>query len=347
VHYEIHAGDSFLVHGDASGAPVLVERGSDGSCQRPPAGDPAYSLSRLLEPRLRLGPRGSLADNDPQRCSSNLNDWILHRVPSSPEATSQESCQSVRNVGMVQFPLPLNGMLAVVPGDSYPLQPTPGKNMPDQWVSSEYELLSSLPLNDPGNRNLCFLTGSADEVYPTPMNSPILPSCYQSMQPVSPICFYPGDHTEYAGVRRIHFETPSANLVMRVPQTLFDPTQPFSDCSDSTKPCVCTNPQLPCPPPMGSANQQIWNPAVWAVPPEGYSIGIAIEGGLSAYTVTAQSAQQDVSSGVIAQDLKSATNAPSGAIFLVDEGQSGTTTALRGQVLRVNGSTMDSLFLLR
>jgi len=305
IRYEVRGGDAFVVSGDRSGAPSLVQRQADGSCQRPPKGSASFATSRLLEPRLRLGPRDSVGDTDKQRCSRDLKDWILHRVPPSPEALAQPSCQKVRNVGQVQLQGPLNGTLAVVHGQDFPLQ-----GAADPWLASEYELFSSLPLAD--ERNQCLLTGLSEEEYPS---ATAIKDCYEVAGTPGKICRFPGDHTESLGVRRIHYENAYANLVLRLPRVLLDPSKPSS--------------------------------AVWAVPTDGYSVSFTIRGPLRTYELPVQTTQRDVSSGLLAQGLRSATAAPSGVLFVVDEGRTGTTSGLRGQVLRLVGSQVDPVFLLR
>ena len=90
-----------------------------------------------------------------------------------------------------------------------------------------------------------------------------------------------------------------------------------------------------------------WNEAVWSVPPDGYSVTFVVVGGLTTYALPVKTAQLDVSSGVPAQGLKSVTAGPSGSLYIVDEGRSGQLSGLRGQVLRILGSTVDASFLLR
>ncbi len=323
--YEVHAGDSFVARGDHSGTNILVQRDKDGICRRPPPGDRSYAAGRLLEPRLRLGPRDSLPDNDAQRCPS-YEQWISHRIAASAEAVATPSCQSVRNVDQVQLPASAPS-IKVVHGDKF----LPPKK-DDPWLSSEYELLASLPLGS--DRNQCILSGSSDEDYP---DTAAVQSCYNPQSKPDKICRFPGDHTESLGVRRIHYENPYGNIVLRVPRVLLDLAQPYSDCAPAGQP---QPPGKPC-------ISGIYNPAVWSIPPEGYSINFRIWGSLPPYQVAAQSSPVDSTSGQPAQGLRSATMAPSGAIFVVDEGRDGSIAGLRGQVLRFVGGSLDPIFLLR
>ena len=86
---------------------------------------------------------------------------------------------------------------------------------------------------------------------------------------------------------------------------------------------------------------------IWSIPPDGYGISFNITGTLRPYSLPVQSAQRDVSSGLLAQGLRAATAAPSGVLYIVDEGRTGALAGLRGQVLRIVGSLVDPFFLLR
>jgi hypothetical protein len=196
-------------------------------------------------------------------------------------------------------------------GQEYPLTK-------DVALSHEFELLSSLPLES--GRNQCILTGIADETYPK--TAADAAAC-------SGICQFPGDKTETLGVRRIHFETALGNLVLRLPRVLADITKPWAACDPTKQPLAACNPDI------------------WSIPPEGYSVSFNVVGTLQTYSVAVQSAQRDVSSGLLAQGLRSATVGPSGALYIVDEGRSGALAGLRGQVLRIVGSLVDPFFLLR
>ena len=72
-----------------------------------------------------------------------------------------------------------------------------------------------------------------------------------------------------------------------------------------------------------------------------------VYGGLAPYALQAVTARRDDSSGQIAQSLKVAVPALDGILFLIDEGQIGSASGLRGQVLRVIGALVDPYFLLR
>lgn len=341
-NYEVHSGDSFLVHGDRTGAPSLVQRAADGSCQRPPAGAPSYGVSRLMEPRLRIGPHDALTDMDPQRCPSGGPGWLSHRVPAIPEAVAQPSCQALRppskgGVRTIQLQGSMNGTLDLVRGEDFPL---PTTSATDPWLASEFELFSGLPLD--GGRNQCILTNANDERYPT---SDEANGC-------SGFCRFPGDHTELGGVRRIHFENPLGNIVMRIPRVLRDFTKPYSDCHDlsrgaptaATCSCKAFDPVTKL-----CAEDSIlsWNEAVWSVPPDGYSVTFGVTGALTTYALPVQTAQRDISSGMLAQGLKSVTAGPSPYLYIVDEGRTGQLSGLRGQVMRIRGSSVDASFLLR
>ena len=238
---------------------------------------------------------------------------------------------------------PLNSTLNTEAGSEFPLRSRPDPKCPaaDPWLRTEHELLSSLRLDDAAGRNQCILTGKADEDYP--IGSELL-DCYNPNAESSRFCRFPGDHTEALGVRRIHYENALGNMVMRLPRVLVDPTKPFSDCTDPSSPrCVCSVGTRPCP----ADKQAPQNLAIWAVPPDGYAVTFTVVGTLRSYEVLAQTAAQDVSSGILAQGLRSAAVAPSGVLFIVDEGRTGGISSLRGQVLRIVGSQVDPIFLLR
>jgi hypothetical protein len=106
ARYEVHGGDAFVVSGSSTGAPVLEERDSaDGSCKKPTlTTDPQFWASRMLQPRMRLGPFDSLKfdKTDPTTFFGNCPDpsmWISHRVPPSAQAASAPSCQYLANQG--------------------------------------------------------------------------------------------------------------------------------------------------------------------------------------------------------------------------------------------------------
>ena len=326
--YEIHGGDAFVVRGDRTGAPTLSTRASDGTCQRPQPGDPSYQSSRLLQPRLHLGPRDSLADGAPGRCPNTTKSWISHRVPGSVESTQSASCQKLLTAqsGVVLPSGNVDNPLFVLPGRNFWPQepdrvrelvgPTRGASRridqwnstcaanpadpscADPWLNREFELFSMLPIA--GAENQCVLTDATEELYPTESAAT---SC-------TGFCLFPGDHSERGGVRRIHFENAYGNLVLRVPR---DPS----------------------------------HPTLWAVPPEGYSVSFAILGGQQAYVQAAQTSQRDASSGLLAQSLKAAVTALDGVVYLIDEGRTGSVSGLRGQVLRLIGAGIDPYFLLR
>jgi hypothetical protein len=296
LRYEVRGGDSFVVRGDRSGSPVLVKRNDmSGVCERPVPGDVAFPTARLLQPRLRLGAH-ELPDTDTRRCSRDLKDWIVHRVSSSAEALAAPSCSGVYGARRAILPI-TNKEVQLVAGSEHSIETG------DSWLKHEYELFSSLPLKSESNQ--CILSNVSEEAYPDAMT---MKSCVG-------LCRFPGEHTEFLGVRRIHFETPYGNLVLRVPRVKIE--------EDKT--------------------QKI----VWAVPPDGYTLSFGIVGGLGYYELRAQTAAQDISSGVLAQGLRSATPGPSGVLFIVDEGRTGGLMNLRGQVLRVVGQQIDPVFLLR
>lgn len=99
IRYEVRGGDAFVVGGNVTGTPALEKRASDGTCVRPAPGDPDFAASRLLQPRLRLGPYQSLSDMDPGRCPKAPTGWISHRIPRAAEATAAPSCQYLLNNG--------------------------------------------------------------------------------------------------------------------------------------------------------------------------------------------------------------------------------------------------------
>ncbi len=98
TRYEIRGGDAFVVSGNLTGTPALQKRASDGTCVKPAPGDLQFAASRLLEPRLRLGPYETLGDLDPGRCPAPQG-WISHRVPHAAEASTAPSCQYLLNNG--------------------------------------------------------------------------------------------------------------------------------------------------------------------------------------------------------------------------------------------------------
>jgi hypothetical protein len=310
--YEVHAGDAFLVRGDRTGAPSVLrrrqdpmDRSKDGLCERPQPGDPTFQSSRLFQPRLRLGPRDSLPDTDPRRCPSpDAASWIPHRWAPAQEARQAPSCTALFNAGKLDIlnVLPEN-QPAIRRAATY-LPPTEMEcrtsptdpRCKDPWLRREYELFSSLLLDAPANQ--CVLTGTTDETFS------MTGACG------SDYCAFPGDHTEVLGVRRIHFENPYGNLVLRVPR---DPEFPF----------------------------------LWAVPPDSYTVTFGVLGGQRPYVQLAQTSQRDGLTDVLAQGLRAAITAPSGVVYLVDEGRSGSTSQLRGRVIRMIGSTVDPYFILR
>ena len=362
--YEIHAGDAFLVRGSKTGAPTLLRRNTSGVCERPQKGDPAFAQSRLLEPRLRLGPRDSLEATDARRCSGDFAGWISHRVPGLDAAVQTPSCQGVLAQNRSGAAPSTVDTLRVVRGQEFfPQPPDPERERQgpqlgrprrgwqwdpmcasgqqpmdprclsdirktiDPWLDRETELLSLLPLDDA--RNQCVLTGRyksqsgdirSDEDYPLSGAAQI--SC-------TGFCRFPGDHTEIAGVRRIHYENASGSLVMRVPR---DPNFRWLE---------------PDPANPGRQVEVRPNPPPWAIPPEGYVLNYNVYGGLSPYVQVAQTAQRDSSSGVLAQGLKAAVSGPNSTMFLVDEGRTGSASGLRGQIMRTVGSVIDPYFLLR
>ena len=105
LRYQVHGGDAFVVSGANTLAPSLEERDpKDGSCVRPTSGlnDLQFSASRLLQPRLRLGPYESLEDGETATLHSHCpkaTDFISHRIQHSPEAASAPSCQYLLNNG--------------------------------------------------------------------------------------------------------------------------------------------------------------------------------------------------------------------------------------------------------
>lgn len=331
VRYEVHGGDSFMVSrviGQTSQVLVFGQRDASGKCRRPPPGDPSYTVARLFEPRLRLGPRDSLPANstDPLRCPRDTKSpggWISHRVPPVPEIDQQPSCQQLfANGGRIKLPKTTaesdpssctSGCLNLMRGkDALP----PLGDPRDPWLDLEHELLGSLPIE--GGSNQCLLTEKPQEDYVTEPAS------------CSGFCRFPGDHTEVTGVRRIHYENVFGNMVLRVPRGLNDPNLPRKEnCTeDEAKAGVC-------------------NPALWRVPPQGYAMSFGIYGGQRPYEQLAQTAQQDVSSGIAAQGLRAAVTAPAATIYVVDEGRGASLSGLRGQVMRIIGNGLDSYFLLR
>lgn len=324
--YQVRAGDAFLVKGKDTGAPTVMRRTAAGLCERPKPGDATYLASRLFQPRLRLGPHGSVPDADPQRCPKAAAQWIPHRWLPSPEALESQakgSCSAVfRNIYLPNE-VPAESIPKVVHGSSYlPMSIAECQRMPmaqgcrpaDPWLNSEYELFSSLLLDSPSNQ--CLLTGPAEEKYP-------------DMAPdySSGFSLFPGDHTEMQGVRRIHFENPYGNLVMRVPR--MSATLPFTDPDDPNK----TVQMLPT--------------VYWAVPPEAYVMIFAVLGGQRPYVEFAQTSQRDGLTDVLAQGLRSAVTAPSGVVYMVDEGRTGVASHLRGRILRTFSSVIDTNFILR
>lgn len=322
--YQVRAGDAFLVSGKLTGAPTVLRRNASGQCERPKPGDATYMASRLFQPRLRLGPHVSAPDTDPQRCPKAAAQWIHHRWLPAPEAAQAPSCQSLFANGIYRpQEVPAESIPKVVRGSDYlpasiaecqRLPMAPGCKPADPWLATEYELFGSLQLDAPSNQ--CLLTGEADETYPK-----AAPDCS------SGFCLFPGDHTEMQGVRRIHFENAYGNLVMRVPR--MSVTLPFVDPADPDKKV-----------------QQI--PTVyWAVPPDGYLLSFTVLGGQRPYVQLAQTSQRDGLTDVLAQGLRSAVTAPSGVVYMVDEGRTGVVSHLRGRIIRMFGSAIDPYFILR
>ena len=309
--YEVRAGDSFLVVRTSSSgsrdANTVLQRAADGRCRRPLPGDTSAATARWFEPRLRLGPQESLAAADPRRCPSGSDPaaWISHRVSPSPEALAQPSCQQL--TGSVS--LPFFGPIGVKAGKDYLPAATS-----DPWIKKEYELFGSRALTAPSTQ--CILTGAGDEKY-----VPDMPCTGGGF------CSFPSDHTEVAGVRRIHYENALGNLVLRLPRVLFDPTQ---------KPVLCGANDVPC------------NPERWAIPADGYVVSFGVRSGQSAYQQQARPQTTDTQSAdSVAHSLRSAVTAPGSTVYMVDEGRSGDPNGLRGRVMRVIGSIFDAGFLLR
>lgn len=361
VRYETRAGNSMVVRGDRTSFGTLVQRGSDGVCRRPTSSDTSYYASRTLEPRIRLGPHASVADGDPLRCPSSPTGWIGHRIPASPQAVAADSCGALwNNGGTVALPRGQSEFpLHIVRGqDFYPQPPNlktekqgpvlgrpPGgwqwdpecvkkpsdprctsdikRAAGDPWLNREFELFSMLPLD--GGQNQCILTGPTEEEYPA--NGAEQISC-------TGFCRFPGDHTEIQGVRRIHYENHLGNMVLRLPRRLTNTEYPL----DPNKTIKVGGRDVPNP---------NYNPAVWAVPPEGFSVVFSIVGGTQPFVQYAQTSTRDASSGILAQGLRAAAAAQNGVVYLVDEGRSGSSSGLRGQVMRLIGSVLDPYFLLR
>ncbi len=362
LRYEVRGGDSLVVRTDRTPFATLVRRGPDGVCQRPASTDPTFAASRTLQPRIRIGPHDSIPDGDTRRCPSVQQGLISHRLPASPEAVQAPSCQSLfKDGGTVVLPYGQSEYpIHVVHGQDFypqppdlktekqgprlgqprggwqwdpscvknPMDPRCGSDVKrtagDPWLNREFELFSMLPLNSPANQ--CVLTGPTEEEYP--INGADQISC-------SGFCRFPGDHTEIQGVRRIHYEHALGNLVLRVPRRLVNTDLPLDNrlkITDMTGKLV-DNPN--------------YNPIVWAVPPEGYSVVFSVVGGVQPFIQYAQTAQRDASSGLLAQGLRAATSGLDGVVYLVDEGRSGSATGLRGQVMRLVGSILDPYFLLR
>jgi hypothetical protein len=76
-------------------------------------------------------------------------------------------------------------------------------------------------------------------------------------------------------------------------------------------------------------------------------VTFGVLGGQRPYVQLAQTSQRDGLTDVLAQGLRAAITAPSGVVYLVDEGRSGSTSQLRGRVIRMIGSTVDPYFILR
>ena len=113
--------------------------------------------------------------------------------------------------------------------------------------------------------------------------------------------------------RRIHYENTAMNLVLRVPR--LTETQ---------------------------NNVRQWISDEWAVPDDGYSVSFSVVGGLVTYALPV-----GTNAGQLAQGLRSATESPDGAIYVVDQGRTGTATGLRGQLMRILRGIVDGTFLIR
>lgn len=137
-------------------------------------------------------------------------------------------------------------------------------------------------------------------------------------RPVDAAC---PDGTKPPCARRIHYENQTLNVVLRLPQRLPEET---AECG--------LRQQMSCTP----------SKPEWIVPPPGYAVRFRVEGGFRSYGLPAV-----VSAGQQAQGLRSATVAPDGAVFLVDEGRTGAAAGLRGQLLRLYRAGVDPNFLVR
>lgn len=277
--YQVRGGDAFLVRGSQSAAPVLENVGKDGACVRPQPGDPFFQAARLRQPRLRLGPRQGLGAGDPLLCPSQ-DQWISHRQPTPARSGS---CAEAVSRGFVKLP---SGVQLNVAAQPDPLR----RDSWDPWLQREAELLSSLPLGAPAS---CVLTDAGAE-------APGTTTCGDGSRPPCP--------------RRIHFENPFLNLVLRLPRRMT---------------------------PLVLDGRTIAG-AEWALPPEGYSVSFNALGGFRPYAINAT-----VPAGQLAQSLRAASLAPDGSVFIVDEGRTGSATGLRGQLMRIFRVDMDQSFLVR
>lgn len=330
LRYQVRVGDSFLVTGDSSGAAGYTRGvGNDGRCARPLPGDVDYPQARLHQPRLALGPRTLLkADLPGLACPAPpklLNNdpvgsgWVGHRAapPLSREGVCKKlfdnglnsDCQTSASGSFVCLPSQTTVALPFQPASEYLTKAQ--QEQKDYWLFREYELFSSLePKFSAGlaRQNSCILT-DAYELTGLEILSSV--DGKPSSQPVNGECILPGETPPCS--RRIHYENARLNLVLQLPRLT-----------------------LP-----GQTNRS-WVADEWVVPDDGYALIFGVTAGGLPYSLPVATA-----AGQLAQGLRTASASPDGAVFVVDQGRTGSASGLRGQIMRLVRGVVDANFLIR
>lgn len=344
ITFALRGGDAFVVGGSVSGTPQLG-RSVNGVCQPAVAGSGRdFALSRLRQPRLRLGDRLGPADNllscAPISASqADDSGWIRHRLlaediatqraaaPGSPlPEESAPSCQITRKdpadrFGRGSITTPTGAVIHTWIGTSKEVNP-----QTDLYLGQEGELFYARNLDKPASCVLsqpteerCQLaadgTGKLDVAscqlyWPTAMGTPprISRRCTDATIKAGAGCLCI-DGSLPPCDRRIHYENLALNLVLQVPH-YWDVDKIYAD--------------------------------EWRVPEEGYVITFGTAGNSGVYSLQAAPTQ-----GIRAQSLRSAAMSPDGNVYIVDQGRTGSATGLRGQLMRLVRQSLDGNFLVK
>ncbi len=338
LSYVVRAGDSFLVHGDLSGAPspekvalVQAQGVVPGQCQRPTIADgDIFQYARLYQPRLRLGPKTYTKDAELPVCTGA---WISHHVTEDPAVPipSVPSCNPAASI--VTLPDTNMSQLRVVQAST---AIDSAKKDPNDPLKRESDLFGMLPLDQ---TNSCVLTPAAETLtYPgqaTCANDPTqCPACPDGSPPPC--------------ARRIHFENPAFNLVLQIPRNTLPLPLPATttfvdDMGKSQSVPVYYKALNSHGATLAGQSATSFVGGEWLAPPEGYAITFVVSGGYLPYAVPALVPAVNQQ----AQGLRSATAAPDGSVFIVDEGRTSSATGLRGQLMRLFREHIDGSFVVR